>query len=373
MAEDLQVVLVHERFTDFAGSEKVVSELAGTWPDARVLAPITRVEGMDEVLSGRVEPGSLTRWVRGQSYAHLLPALPLAMRRLPVGSPDVVIASHHAFANQVVHASSAPVVSYVHSPARWVWDPAMRRGEAGGALGAAGLGAFAAAYRRADRSAAARVHTLLANSSAVAERITAWWGRSAQVVHPPVDTGFYRPDPDVPREEFFLIAGRLVPYKRPDLAVRAARAAGVRLIVAGSGRAEAACRQWAGADVTFLGRVDDHTQRDLYRRCRALLLPGVEDFGIVPVEAAATGAPVLAAAAGGALDTVRPGQTGTLVATPTDDAAAVEAWAAALRDFRSATFDPAAIRAHAESFSRDAFRDRMRSVVGAAARGPSGP
>lgn len=358
-----RLVLVHERFTDFAGSEKVVSELARDWPSARVLAPIVRAAGLDEVLRDRAVGGPLSRLVWGQTYAHLLPLLPLAMRRLPVGRPAVVVASHHAFANQVVHATDAPVVSYVHSPARWVWDPAMRRGESGGALGAAGLTAFAAAYRRADRSAAGRVHTLVANSTAVAGRIRDWWGRDAQVVHPPVDTDFYRPDPDVRREDFFLLAGRLVPYKRPELAVRAATEAGVRLVVAGSGRAEAECRRWAGPEVTFLGRVDDAAQRDLFRRCRALLLPGEEDFGIVPVEAAACGAPVLATAVGGALDTVAADRTGALVAPSADDDATVSAWALALQHFRPGDYDSRVIRTHAEGFSREAFAQRMRGII----------
>lgn len=364
-----RVVLVHERFTDFAGSEKVVSELARDWPSARVLAPIVRAAGLDEVLRDRAVGGPLSRLVRGQTYAHLLPLLPLAMRRLPVGRTDVVLASHHAFANQVVHATDAPVVSYVHSPARWVWDPAMRRGESGGAVGTAGLTAFAAAYRRVDRAAAGRVHTLVANSSAVAARIRDWWGRDALVVHPPVDTEFYRPDVAVAREDFFLLAGRLVPYKRQEIAVRAATEAGVRLVVAGSGRAEAECRRWAGPEVTFLGRVDDAAQRELFRRCRALLLPGEEDFGIVPVEAAACGAPVLATAVGGALDTVAADRTGVLVSPSADDDAAVSAWALALQHFSPGDFDSSAIRTHAEGFSREAFTRRMRGVIERVAAG----
>lgn len=360
LCRQLDVTIVHERFTDFAGSEKVVSELARIWPDARVTSPIVLDAGLDDVLRERAVGGPLSRAVCGQSYAHLLPVLPIAMRRLDLGRPDVVVASHHAFANQVVHASAAPVVSYVHSPARWVWDAGMRRGESGGAAGAALLGAFAAAYRPADRAAARRVHTLVANSTAVAARIEAWWGRRAVVVHPPVDTDFYTPDTSVVREDFFLLAGRLVPYKRPEVAVRAARDARVRLVIAGTGRAEAACRDAAGPNVTFLGRVDDSTLRDLYRRCAAVLMPGIEDFGIVPVEAAACGAPVLATGAGGALDTVLPGETGTLVAPGADER---EAWVTALRHFNERDFGVTRIRQHAEQFSRAAFAGAMSDVV----------
>lgn len=355
------VAVVHERFTEWAGSERVVAQLAEQWPAARVFAPIVVPGVLPPGLRGRVAPGTLTPLVRGGSYAHLLPALPVALRRLRVGRPDVVVASHHAFATQVVHATRAPVVAYVHSPARWVWDPSTRAGEAGGRAGQLALAAFSAAFRGPDRRAAARLRSLVANSSAVAERIRQWWGRDAVVVPPPVDTHFYVPDPAVERENFFLLAGRLVPYKQPQLAVRAAQRAGVRLVVAGDGRARAECERIAGPETTFLGRVSDVEQLDLYRRCRALLLPGVEDFGIVPVEAQACGAPVLAAAAGGALDSVLPGRTGELVAS--DPAEAVEAWAAVLAGFEPAGYPAAQVRAHAETFSPASFRSRMAAVV----------
>jgi glycosyltransferase involved in cell wall biosynthesis len=154
-----------------------------------------------------------------------------------------------------------------------------------------------------------------------------------------------------------------VPYKRPDLAVRAAREAGVRLVVAGDGRARAEVQEMAGPETTFVGRVDDDRLRDLFRRCRALLMPGVEDFGIVPVEAQACGAPVVAVDAGGARDSVVPGRTGELVpvASAADE---VAIWAKALSSFDGSAYDPAAIRRHAESFSRADFRRAMADVVG---------
>jgi glycosyltransferase involved in cell wall biosynthesis len=353
-----RVAIVHERFTDMAGSEAVVEQLARQWPQASVHAPVARQEILPEGLRGRVVDTPLSRLLRGGTYAHLLPVLPVAMARLPLPPADVVITSHHAFSQQVVHATTAPVVSYVHTPARWVWDPAMRAGEVGGRLGAAGLAAFAAAYRGADRRAAQRVHTLVANSTEVAGRVRRWWGREAQVVHPPVDVDRCTPDPGVQREPFFLLAGRLVPYKRPDVAVAAAAAAGVRLVVVGDGRHRAELERVAGPGTTFLGRVPDEQLLGLYRRCRALLMPGVEDFGIVPVEAQATGAPVIAQAAGGALDSVVDGVTGTLV-----PGADPQRWAQALRDFDPSGYDPRAVRRHAEAFSHEAFRSAMAAVV----------
>ena len=358
-----RVTIVHERFTEFAGSEAVVEQLALEWPRATVHAPVVRPEVLPPDLAGRVVGTPLSRLLRGGTYAHLLPLLPVAMSRLDLPDSDVVITSHHAFAQQAVRATSAPVVSYVHSPARWVWDPAMRAGEAGGAAGQAALSLFAAAYRGADRAAAQRVHTVVANSTAVADRVQRWWGREAEVVHPPVDTEKYRLDPSVEREDFFLLAGRLVPYKRPDLAVRAAAAAGKRLVVVGGGRARAEVERLAGPGTTFVGRVDDEELLGLFQRAQALLMPGVEDFGIVPVEAQACGTPVIAVGEGGALDSVIPGLSGELVAPHADPEAAVEAWARALGGFRPADYDPAAVRRHAEGFSRATFRGRMRAVV----------
>jgi glycosyltransferase involved in cell wall biosynthesis len=357
-----RVVLVHERFTEYAGSEAVVEQLAREWPDAPIYAPIGRPGVLPADLEARLHTTPISRLLRGSTYAHLLPALPVAMGRLPLPPADVVIASHHAFATQVVRATSAPVVAYVHTPARWVWDPAMRAGEFGGRVGGAALGAFSTAFRPRDRAAAARVHTMVANSTAVAERIRNWWDRDATVVHPPVDTEYYVPDESVEREPFFLIAGRLVPYKRPDLAVRAAARAGVPLVVAGNGRIRAELEQLAGPDTRFVGRVDDAGLRDLFRRCRALLMPGVEDFGIVPVEAQACGAPVIAVDAGGARDTVLPGRTGELVPVTGPDEE-VAAWSSQLLAFDPAAYDPQEIRRHAELFSRQAFRRAMADVV----------
>lgn len=358
-----QVTLVHERFTEYAGSEAVVEQLAREWPHAPIFAPIARADVLPADLEARMRTTRLSHLLGSGTYAHLLPLLPVAMSRLRLPPSDVVIASHHAFATQVVRSTSAPVVAYVHSPARWVWDPSMRSGEAGKRLGATALAAFSAAFRPADRKAAARVHTMLANSRAVAERISTWWDREATVVHPPVDTDFYTADPDVEREPFFLMAGRLVPYKRPDLAVRAAERAGVSLVVVGNGRSRAEVEQLAGPRTRFLGRVDDNELRGLFRRCQALLMPGVEDFGIVPVEAQACGAPVLAVDAGGTRDTVVPGVTGELIPAPDAAGSEVDRWARELADFDGSRYEAAKIRAHAEWFSRARFRSAMAAVI----------
>ncbi|MGA9872518.1 MAG: glycosyltransferase, partial [Rhodococcus sp. (in: high G+C Gram-positive bacteria)] len=184
------------------------------------------------------------------------------------------------------------------------------------------------------------------------------------VVHPPVDTEGFTPDPSVDREDFFLLAGRLVPYKRPDIAVRAAAAANVPLVVAGDGRAMDACKELAGPNTTFLGRVSHERLLELHRKTRALLMPGIEDFGIVPVESMATGTPVIALGEGGAIDTVVPGMSGVLV-DPGSDEQVVDGFARAMSSFDPNMFDRSEIRRWAEGFSRAHFRSRMQEVVDA--------
>jgi glycosyltransferase involved in cell wall biosynthesis len=364
MMSDARVAIVHERFTEVAGSENVVQQLAFQWPDAAVYAALAKPSGIPDGLTPQTT--WLNSWYRllgARSYAPLTPLLASAFRGMNLRGYDAVIVSHHAFATQAAFGTDSPVVAYVHSPARWAWDSSLRAHEAGGKAGAAVLAGLARATRNAEIAALGRITRLVANSTAVAQRIEKWWNRDAVVVHPPVDTEGFTPDPSIKREDFYLLAGRLVPYKRPDLAIAAARKAGVRLVVAGEGRSMKACRDWArDGDVTFLGRVSQGQLLDLHRRARALLMPGVEDFGIVPVESMATGTPVIALGAGGALDTVVPGTTGVLI-EPGNDEEVVDRFACAIGSFAADQYDGAVIRRWAERFSQASFRAEMQRVV----------
>jgi len=362
------VAIVHERFTEAGGSERVVEQLHALWPDASIHAPLVDTASLPPGLrTADIRCSSLQRLYRGgPNYAHLLPFLPNAVAKLDVSHADLVIASHHAFANRVRVRPDARLVSYTHTPARWMWEPSFLDDESGGRLGRLSLSAFARSHRRADLAAARRADVILANSRHVAQRIRRWWQRNATVVHPPVDVDRYTPNPTVPQEDFFLFVGRLVPYKRPHIAVAAARRAGVALVVAGEGRMHAAVAAEAGPRTDILGRVDDATLLDLYRRCRGLVYPGEEDFGIVLVEAQACGTPVLALGSGGALDSVVDGLTGSLYLPegPSDE---VDALAGAMRAFDPSRFDPRTVRRHAEEFSPEVFRARLLSAIDAAA------
>jgi glycosyltransferase involved in cell wall biosynthesis len=362
----VKVAIVHERLTEVAGSEHVVAELSRQWPDAPISIPIVDPR-VPASFASRVHTGPLSSAYRTagyHTYAPLLPLVPGWLRRQDFDPADAVIISHHAFALAAVDAARAtPTIAYVHSPARWAWDKKMRIEEAPSLPGRLALGALSQLAIKTELAAAPRITTIVANSTAVAQRIKRHWNRESHVVHPPVNIDFYTPDADEPHEDYFLLAGRLVAYKRPDIAIRAAVRAGVRLVVAGDGRDAAKCKKLAeGADIAFVGRVPDDEFRNLYRRAKAMVMPAEEDFGITPVEAMACGTPVIALGVGGALDSVVEGITGTFV-TGTGDAEMVSNFAETFASFDSRAFDPVKIRLHAEQFSPEIFRAKMADVV----------
>lgn len=365
----MKVAIVHERLTELGGAERVAEQLAIIWPEATIHTALLDRETLPDGLRDRdIRTSGLQRLHRRRGnagYARLLPLLPRAVASLDLSGADLVVTSHFAFANHVRPPTGAPMVSYTHTPARWMWDPRMRRLERVNPAARTALAAFAATQRRADARAARRLDRIAVNSSFVAERVRRWWRRDdAIVVPPPVDVGRFTPAPTA-REDFFLLAGRLVPYKEPAVAVHAARQAGVRLVVAGEGRSRGEVEAAAGPGVEVLGAVDDATLLELLRRCRALVFPGCEDFGIVPVEAMACGTPVIARGIGGVVDSVVPARTGILYDVPegSDHPAVL---ARVLRTFDGAAFDPEVIRTHALGFSPERFRHRFLAVAEAA-------
>ncbi|WP_197374934.1 glycosyltransferase [Mycolicibacterium baixiangningiae] len=362
----MTVAIVHERLTEIAGSEHVVAEFARQWPDAPISIPIVDPRVTAE-FTGRVRTGPLSsayRAARYRAYAPLLPLVPGWLSRQDFGSAEAVIISHHAFAAAAVKAAgSRPTIVYVHSPARWAWDKEMRREEASSLPGRLALDVLSRLAIAVERSAAPNITSIVANSTAVAQRVKDHWDRDAQVVHPPVNIDFYTPDAAQTRGDYFLLAGRMVSYKRPDIAIRAAVESGVKLVVAGDGREAARCRKLAeGGDVTFVGRVSNDEFRNLYRRAKAMVMPGEEDFGITPVEAMACGTPVVALGVGGALDSVVDGVTGSFV-NGSSDAELVSNFAETFASFDNGLFDTVKIRRRAEEFSPEAFRAKMADVV----------
>ncbi len=293
-------------------------------------------------------------------YRHYLPVFPVAVELFDLDDVDLVISTSHCAAKSVVPTGRARHLCYCHTPMRYVWDQfdAYFGRERLGRVPSTMARGVAAWLARWDRATAGRVDRFLANSQHVADRIARYYNRAATVVYAPVDTQFFTPGAGA-AEPFFLVVSALVPYKRVDVAIRAATASGFPLIVVGTGPDEARLRAMAGPHVSFLGAVSADRLRTLYRTATALVLPGEEDFGIAPVEALACGRPVVALGRGGARETIEDGVTGVLVPEMT-----VDAFAAAMHAVADRRYDPMMLRARAERFSADQFERTFRRVLG---------
>ncbi len=358
----LRVVLAHDWLTGMRGGEKVLAALCRLFPDADIVTLVHARGTVSPAIAGRRIRTSIIQRLPGATrlYRHYLPLFPLAIELFDLDGADVVISTSHCAAKAVLPTGRAVHLSYCHSPMRYAWDQfdAYFGPERVGGAARAVLRPVLAGLARWDRETAGRVHRFVANSRFVAGRIARYYNRTALVLNPPVNTAFFTPG-DGASDRYFLVVSALVPYKRLEVALDAAARAGVRLRVVGSGPDEARLRARAGPMVEFLGSLDDAALRDAYRGATAVVLPGVEDFGIVPVEAMACGRPVIARAAGGAAETVVPGMTGLLVQDDTADA-----FADAMDALTRRPFDPVAIRAHAEAYGAERFDAGFARIVG---------
>jgi glycosyltransferase involved in cell wall biosynthesis len=353
---DRSVAMVHEWFGATGGSENVFLAIADLVPHARRI--VLWADEDVEVERLGLHESWLARTPLRRSKALALPLMPLAWRTVGDEEYDVVISSSHAFAHTVRLGPPERTrhLSYIHSPARYVWSPDFD-GRGSGAL----LSGPRRVLQAVDVRMSRHVHAYAANSREVQKRIQRFWKRDAAVIHPPVDVDFFG-GTDVrsaaPRD-YLLGVGRWIPYKNFDLMIEVAAEAGLPLTIAGSGPEETRLRRAAadaGVPVTFEVRPTRERLRELYAGARALLFPAHEDFGIIPVEAQACGTPVIGVNSGGLLETVVDGETGFLVGSmrPADHAAAVR---------RVDELSAARIREHAGSFSTQRFAARMAEWI----------
>jgi glycosyltransferase involved in cell wall biosynthesis len=354
-----RVALTHEWLTIPGGSEKVVRAILELLPQAELFTTVYDPGPWTRDITERPVHASVLDRIPGarRNYPRLLPLMDAALRRFDLGGFDLVVSSNHACAKNVRAPEGVPHVCYCHTPMRYVWDPEFLAGER---LGRAGTAAFKAALprlRRSDLRGARGVTQFVANSTVVADRIRRIYGREAEVIHPPVDIARFLGNPRRPADDApYLFFGRVVPYKRADLAVQACKQLGRRLIVAGTGRDLERTKALAGPETTFIGAVSDDQLAELLATSRALLFPGEEDFGIVPVEAQAAGLPVIGYGKGGVRDSVRDGRTGVLYDDPDGLADAIER-------FEGMRLDDADLRAGARRFAPGVFRERFGELL----------
>lgn len=351
------MALVHDWLLTWRGGEKVLDAIAELFPTAPLFTLFHDPTNMPpSIESHRVVASMLDRVPFARTrHRHFLPLMPAAIRALDVGDANLVISSSHCVAKGVRVPRDAKHLSYVHAPLRYMWD----RYDDYFGRGKASLGVRLAArvmrplLRSWDVATSTSVDRFVANSAHVAGQIEARYGRHARVIHPPVELERFSASSLEGGGEggYFLCLGALAPYKRIDLAIEAFRRSGRTLWIAGSGQSSEWLRDLP-PNVKALGQVSDADLPELYRNARALVFPGVEDFGITPLEAQACGRPVIALAAGGALETVTP-QTGVFFAEQT-----VDGLLTALAEFDAfeAGFEPDVARAQAQRFSRRAFQ-----------------
>ena len=379
----MRVAIVHDWLTGTRGGERVLEAMVEVLPQAELFTLVHRPGTVSQRIEARpIHTSFLQRAPAAlRLYRAYLPLYPLAVRRLPLDGFDVVISSSHCAA-KAANTRGAPHLCYCHTPVRYAWDQfeAYFRPGAAGTLARTAARPAAALLRRWDVATAVGVDRFLANSRYVQQRIMSCYGRTAEVLYPPVECARFH-GPRSPGD-FYLVLGALVPYKRIDVALHAFAQLGEPLVVAGDGPERARLQAQAGPRVEFLGRVSDTEAVELLARCRALVFPGTDDFGITPVEALAAGAPVVARAAGGALETVRGpvvardgrvvGSVGASPATGVfcaDDSP--DTLAAAVRHLQRMEYDEAELRAAARRFDVEQFRTGFRHQVEALAASAS--
>lgn len=355
----MKLALVHDWLNQIGGAEDVLAELVKLYSRSPIYTSLYAPDRMPDAYR---QWDIHTLWsdrLPGihEHHQRYLPVYPLAWGGLDLSNYDVVLSNKSGFCHGVKPGRDTLHICYCLAPTRYIWqlDSYIAR-EGLGKSTEMLLRPLVALLRRWDYAAARRVDHFIAISSEIQQRIQTYYGRTADVIYPPVDTERFQPvnQPD----DYFLVVSRLIPYKRIDLAVRAATALNLPLKVGGTGRDLDRLRSLAGPTVEFLGFVPDAVLPDLMARCKAFIFPGLEDFGITPVQAQAAGRPVIAYGGGGALDTVLPGLSGEHFSTQD-----VDALAAVMANFDASRYDPEAVRAHALGFGSHLFRQRIAAYV----------
>jgi glycosyltransferase involved in cell wall biosynthesis len=355
----MKIAVVHDYFTQSGGAEKVAEELFIMLPGADLVTTVALADRMPARLKGvPVQTSWLQNMPRMRDLYRLYFLLyPFAVQSLDVSSYDLIVSSSSGYAKGVRTPPGATHVCYCHTPMRWVWDYGRYSArETFSGPQKLLLPLFINALKKWDIAASKQPTHYVANSHVVAERILASYGRTSEVIYPPIEVERFSISED--QDDYYLVLARLVSYKRIDLAVRACTKLNRPLCIIGSGTDLESLKAIAGPSVKFLGRLSDAEVNRYISRCRALLFPGEEDFGMVPLETAAAGRPTIAYRAGGATETIIEGVTGLFF-----DEQTPEHLADAIERFERENWDPKVLRKHAESFSTQVFQERFLSLL----------
>lgn len=365
--QTLRVAIVHYWLLQMRGGEKVLEALTELFPSVDIF---THVYDGSRLSQGITRHNISTTFIQKlpaarRIYQKYLPLMPIALEELDLQKYDLVVSSESGPAKGVIPRPDALHICYCHSPMRYLWDQYHFYKSRAGPLTRMIMPPLMHRMRQWDVTSAARVDQFVANSRHVAARIEKYYRRDSIVVHPPVDVETFAPQALEPPGDFYLLAGQLVAYKRPDLAIEAFSRTGIPLVVIGEGEERRALQKQAAGNIKFLGSVPVETLKEYLARCRGLIFPGEEDFGIVPVEAMASGRPVIAYGRGGALETVKDGETGLLFHDQT-----AEALIDAIERFEQVMdmFNSEAIISHARQFDRATFKLKMARLVSDLAR-----
>jgi len=364
----VKVAIAHEWIVTLGGSERVALEFHQLYPDAPIFTTVYDARARTEFRGADVRPSFLQR-IPGATrrYPQLLPLMPLAFSRFDTRGYDLVLISSHAASKAIRKQPGQVHVCYCHTPMRYAWDLYDLYVTQSGLNPAQRVAArvIFRAMRRWDRRSAAHIDVFIANSENVRRRIERYYGRDAVVIPPPIDCERFQVSPTV--SDYFLVVSRLVPYKRVDIAIQAFNDLGWPLHVVGAGAELGRLRAMAGPTIRFFGQLDDAELAREYASARALVFTANEDAGMVPLEAMASGRPVLAYRGGGAVEVVQANVTGAFF-----DAQEPAGLIEALRRFNPDAYDPAVIRAHAERYDRPRFRTAIAGVVTRAGRSVTG-
>lgn len=357
-----RVAIVHYWLVGMRGGERVIERMLKTVPNADIFTHVVDPARLSDTIRARPIRTSFISKLPGATkrYQFYLPLMPMALEELDLSGYDLVISSEAGPAKGVITAPGVEHISYVHSPMRYVWDHYHQYAATVGPVSRMAMRIFYHYLRTWDVASAARVDTILANSSFIQSRVRKVWRREAEVLHPPVEVSAFSPVPRPEVTDRFLWVGQMVAYKRADLAVDAFNELGLPLTMVGDGKMLRELRKRAKPNIEFIDRLSFAQLQQAYARCRALIFTAEEDFGIVPVEANAAGRPVIAYGRGGIRDSILPDRTGTFFPEQTS-----EALIEAVRAFErwEPHFDPAAAVANARRFAPERFDEGFGAAV----------